>query len=165
MARPPGGKEKKENKMERKLTNIRIIHDCYTHVTREGDPNDRWDRDSTEQSHTIRGFEVVEEDRWGDFKVPFEIDPAKEYYLLAVYYDTGDSFGTDGNRIDMIDLYDDIELAMESKRRILENNKNEEGYSVTILNPLGKEYMISASWKGYFENLNDVEIHRVKMKL
>ena len=151
--------------MERKLTNIRIIHDCYTEVTREGDPEDRWDRDSTTQSHYIRGFEVVKENSYGDFKVPFEIDPEKEYYLLAVYYDTGDSFGNDGNRIDMIDLYDDIELAMESKRRILDENKDENGYSVAILNPLGVEYRISASWKGYFESLNDVEIHRVKVKL
>lgn len=151
--------------MEKKLTKIKILIDTYSEVTWEADPEDSWSRDSTTQSHTINGFEVVDsKNSWCDFEVPFEIDPAKEYYLLAVYYDTGDSFGTDGNRIDMIDLYDNIELAMESKKRILEND-DKGSYSVKILNPLGKEYSISTSWVGYFEHLNDVEIHRVKLKL
>lgn len=154
------------NEMKNELTKIRIINDSFTSVTRESDPDDKWDRDDTCQSHNIKGFEIVDADRkYGyDFEVPFKIDPEKEYYLVAVYYDTGDSFGRDENVIDMIDLYDDINIATEVKRRILDND-NKGSYSVTILNPQGKEYQISTSWVGYFEHLNDVEIHRVKLKL
>jgi len=159
--------QKNGNEMEKELTKVRIINDSYTYTTRESNPDNEWDRDDTSQSHNIKGFEVVDSDsNWYDFDVPFKIDPEKEYYLVAVYYDTGNSFGRDGNRIDMIDLYDNVEYAMETKKRIEENDKSEKSsYSVTILNPLGKEYQISTSWVGYFQSLNDVEIHRVKLIL
>jgi len=152
--------------MKNELTKIRIINDSRIYVTRESDPDNEWDRDDTSRSHNIEGFEIVESDsRYGyDFEVPFKIDPEKEYYLVAVYYDTGNSFGRDDNEIDMIDLYNDVDIATEVKRRILDND-NKNSYSVTILNPLGKEYQISTSWVGYFEHLNDVEVHRVKLKL
>ena len=142
--------------MKKKFTNVNIIHDIYEHITREADPDDCWDRNSTAQTHEFRGLEVVEHE-YSHFKVPFSIEYEKPYYLVVVYYDTGDSFGHDENRADLIELYDNIEFAQKTVN-IINNSYTSEEYSSEILNCEGKPLKIFNSWQGYFEHLNYVDI-------
>jgi len=70
----------------------------------------------------------------------------KNIYVVVVRYQTGDSFGTSHGRWEMEGGYLTKEEAAKVKESI--NDNTYEGYK---------------SWKGYFEALEDVEIHELKI--
>lgn len=147
---------------------IYIINDKHTEVTKEKNPNERWDGENTMTSNHIRGFEVIgPDDKWRtiDISVPFDIDRDKTYYLVSVIYSTGDSFNHHEGVIDYIEMYENEEMAIATRDMIENSYKSkdkEEKYSVEILNNSGTPYKISASWVGYFERLEEVRIDCVK---
>jgi hypothetical protein len=145
------------------MKNIRIIDKVYTTTIRECDSEDCWDRDDTSMDHDIIGFVVKEEKDYGDISVNFDPKYDKEYYLLSVIYDTGDSFGRDEGQIEFIDLYENLAIAEENSRRIREDESDK--YSVKLLHETGKEYDVHTPWKGYFEDLRGVEIDQVFRKV
>lgn len=150
-------------------TDIYVINDTYSEVTRERDPNDEWDADNTATSNCIRGFKIVnkssKKNEYTDLTIDFEVKETIPYYLLSVIYSTGDSFSHHTGHIEYIDLYSNIEYA-EAAQKMIENayaaKDKEERYSVDILDNNGNMRKISSSsWVGYFESLEEVRIDTV----
>lgn len=107
-------------------------------------------------------------------------------YKIIVNYDTGNSFTTSpGEQCECVHEWDDISIAKENLKRIVEHNKavkkidgwrtygkaswddykNERWYSktypmhsVVLLTDDNTEYTESCEWVGYFENMNFCEI-------
>jgi hypothetical protein len=158
------------------MTKIKVVDRKTSHVTKERDPSDEGDRDSTDTDHNIVG--IYESKDYGDVEVGFKLDKNKRYYLLYVNYDTGDSFGRDGGQISFINLFENEEKANENRRRIEEHYKKfkdsrdynvygeklqESHYSVRLVAENGEEYMYSPEWMGYFEDMNSVDVDAVKV--
>ena len=74
------------NNTATRATPVAVLDHAYTTVTREADPNDEWDRDSTDTSHHIYGIQKAQ--KYGDLECSFELLPNKTYYLLYYLYDT-----------------------------------------------------------------------------
>lgn len=137
-----------------------MVH-CW--VTEEGDPDDSWSRDSTNECHDIRGIRLRSWLNACD-SVPTAVEPerGRDYYLLVVYYDTGDSFGRDEGKVEFFELYESRELADENARRLNEGAQKGES-SVTLKSPSGEEYQQSTlCWTGYFETYNGAEVRVVR---
>jgi len=149
---------------------IHIINNRHREVVRQGNPKERYDGDDTITSNSIEGFEIIDpKDSWKsvDISVPFDIDPYKYYYLVSVIYSTGDSFNHNKGEIEYIEMYEDEDKAIATKK-IIENSykskDKEDRYGVDILNNSGTSYRISACWVGYFESLEEVRIDRITLK-
>lgn len=173
-------KKTKKQEVKPEVTYIKIFDSGETYVTQEADPDDEWSRDSTDSTVSINGFAIKKETEWYDLIVPFKIEKEKEYFLLYVIYSTGDSFGTDGGKVQYIDLFEKEEDAKENQKRINEHykryckvdsdgtafrHKHFSPFSVKLTNPAGKPYDCSVSWTGYFEGLTDVVIEPIKQIL
>ena len=153
-------------------TDIEIINNYHTEITRERNTDDEWDADDTSKTNNIEGFKVVKkDDKWKqvDLTVPFEINAEKTYYLVYVIYSTGDSFSHHSGNIDYIEMYETYAMAEATLEMIENANKvknKDDSYSIEILNNAGVMYKISSSaWTGYFERLEHVQIDRVQLKL
>ena len=146
-------------------TQIQVIDRVYTYVTREGDPEDRWDRDSTGESHDIQGIRVVDENDYFDLTVDFEVVDDRDYYLLYGIYSTGDSFGHDEGRIQFVDLYESREVAEENAKRLRKHNDgdSDDGYTATLVTEEGKDHEFYVPWKRYFERLSYLEVEPVRV--
>lgn len=142
---------------------IDILHDRYTYITRERNPDDEWDNDDTAADWTIRGIRVV--DRGGDFEVPFEIEKGKTYFLVMADYDTGDSFGRYCNYLEFIDLFQTAEAAEAALKALGKPLTGKPGqsdweykYSREYVRDNGETVKVYIPWEGYFESLNDLYI-------
>ena len=141
---------KKAKEVPQKIVHISVIDDVYTDVTRKADSEDDWSRDSTSQSHSIKGIKVHPE--YGDIDCSFDVEPVTDYYLLYYNYASGDSFGSDTGKIEFIALYNDKELATKSYKALQKAGSNGENF-VTIWNDLGQPYQenIDQNYFGGFE--------------
>lgn len=153
------------------MSKISIVDNAYTHVTRHKEPDERWDADDLDSDHNIVGFEFAPKGKnsYCDIETPFKVDPYKDYYLLYVIYSTGDSFHQESGLIEFINLFEDVNIAYENKRRIDEHYKknkrtnSEDTYSVKLLSSIGNEYKINIPWMGYFESLDECEVKLVNL--
>lgn len=147
---------------------IKIDIRSYDEVIREGNPDDKWDRDDTRSEHTINGFEEVGEKEGWDFVWPDDEIPVK-IYIVYVLYDTGDSFGRSENNIELIGLYKDIADAeavgdaIESDYKEYDEDRGHNYEPLAILLPVKQtiENVSTSTWKGYFEHFNSVEVRRI----
>ncbi len=153
------------------MKNIQIIDKCYSEVTDAADPNDSWSADSTHTDHNIVGFKFAKENFLTEIKVPFEILPNKDYYLVYALYTTGDSFSNHSGNMEYIDLYDNEDLANEVVKTIeldykiygKRKDSSFDNYSVVIKNNMGNEFKMSCPWKGYFERLDSIEAKSIRL--
>lgn len=140
--------------------NVRIDKISRQHVTREKDPDERWDADDLDWDHDIQGFSVVgEKDCW-DF-VMSDDPKGKTLHLVYVLYSTGDSFHHEENVICLVGLYEDIEDAMTVMDALEKDyEKDDSRLPVTVKLPKRgvEETIATSTWKGYFENLNSVNV-------
>jgi hypothetical protein len=137
---------------------IQVDYNRYEYVTREGNPDDRWDRDDTAADITINDIRIVTTDQYHDIAVPFEIDPDKSYFLLWADYDAGDSFGNDANQVEFIDLFETEEKAVEAQKWL------EKPESVGYIRENGAGVTLYKPWTGYFENLNSINVDIVRVR-
>lgn len=136
------------------------------------DPNDEWSRDSTDCDISFGGtFKLAKDTKWGgDLSIDFIPQRDKDYFLLYVKYSTGDSFGNDGGQLEIIDLYESEELALEQMRKIEEDykiyqkNSMNSDYSINLLLNGSKPVRLSCAWKGYFEHMEDVGVETFRLK-
>jgi len=70
-------------------------------------------------------------------------------YLIVVRYETGNSFGRSPGQWYVEGVYNDSEEAIDIAKSIKDNKYTKEEYPV---------------WKGYFETLEGVEIHKLVLK-
>lgn len=141
------------------MTNILILNNQYTDITRHADPEDRWDADNTSTDHNIYGFKVVSEKQYYDLTVDFDCKKDHAYQLLYVLYSTGDSFSHHDGKIEFIGMFADPDLAIKNKK-IIENQyrKDASDWSLTLYANHKTKYKMHAPWCGYFESLESVEI-------
>jgi hypothetical protein len=133
--------------------------DSHHYTTRERDPEDSWDRGSTDgyeyiidaRLSTPPGFEFTQVDYpyvYYGFDKTLTDDPAQELKLgdqiSVVYcnYGTGDTFGNDGGHLEVLLVTTDHEKAQEF-------TQNYDSYK--------KGY---APWDGYFEWFQFIE-HKI----
>lgn len=143
---------------------VDIERDCDTSVTREGDPNDRWDGDDLYHEHTIKGYRIVTKAQIGDFTLTEK--PEGPWYLVYVLFSTGDSFHCEENCINLVSFVKNKEDAEEIKRGIEEDYKHyvkthQHDYKpLKILLPKTNRVIdiYTGTWKGYFERFNLVDI-------
>jgi len=138
---------------------IKVKNQNHAEVTREA-ALDKWDRDDTFTYHNINGIELSDE--YGDIPVPDDFRISGPMYLVYVIYSTGDSFGYDSHAgEEYIGVYKDREIAQETANKIKEDYKNnkEDFNHITLLDSVGNEFQqYTGAWKGYFDNLEYVEV-------
>ena len=138
------------------LKQIKINDTSHTFITREKDPDEKWDANSTDTSHNIQSFSVARKNEYFDFVTDICVVPGRKYTLIYVLYSTGDSFCNIGGEIDFIGLYD-----TEDNTAIIHENvcklQEVKGSSVTLTAENGEKYEYGIPWQGYFERLETVE--------
>lgn len=148
---------------------VKVLKDSFTEVTREADPDDELDQDSTFTTTVFNGLSLVERDEYSDLAVSFDLEEGKDYFFLVASYTGGDSFSEDEGILEFIDLYKDEEKARETVKVLLDHFEQYDedtcySYSPVILRREGGEsYKFSPPWCGYFERLE--EISPVTLKL
>ena len=56
---------------------ISVINDVTEYITRNGDPDDEWDRDSSGKDNNVKGIEIVPNNSYSDIEVGFDAKPSK----------------------------------------------------------------------------------------
>jgi len=111
-------------------------------VTHAADPEDRWDRDSTDGDVSIHSAKLVSEQSYDSLPAPDDVDTGSTIYLVWAKYGTGDSFGSDGGKYELLEMC----LSQEEADKRAKYYENVRDYSVP--------------WHGYFEWLDGVYIER-----
>lgn len=146
------------------VTRIRVVEDVYSAWSRIPDEEDRWDNGDTYEVHEFRGLKVVEEGRYCDLEVPFEMVEDRPYYLVVATYSTGSTFGRKDGEVDFVWLFEDRERA-ESVARELElteqpqDDDSKNRWSVELDVGLERPLTYAVPWWGYFERLESVDVH------
>jgi len=144
------------------MANILVIND-YTSES-ETSPEEYGDWSSC-QNNNIRGIETVGEGGYYDFTVDKKIDRKKTYFLVAIEYGQGDSFGHGMGNIDYVHyLFEDADEAEKIKKMIEDDyEKDKSSYDVTLDIKDGVTLQ-TGFYKGYFERLEYVDITAVRIK-
>ncbi len=165
-------KQEFKDRLAGKFYSLRIEDEQLRRETSEPDPDDRWDRASTQTDHSIVGFNAAPEteEKYYDLVIPYEPQYNEEYFLLYAVYSTGDSFGHDeGAGIEYIGFYreNQLDVAQENQRNIEQHlrSKDDDSYSLKLKSPEGKEFDQHAPWVGYFESLDLVEIVSIERQI
>ena len=148
------------------MAHVKIVDD----VSYSSDPypddydyEDRWARRPDDyEDHSIKGVSVVEDGKYYDLEVGFEVERGEEYFLLYGVYSTGSSFSHTEGKIEFVDLYTDRDVAEENAKRLRKHyDEGGSGFSCKLLHESGKEYDFCTPWKGYFESLSYLEVEPV----
>lgn len=139
-------------------SHIEVDYTRDVYVTIKRDPEDSWSRDSTAANITVHGIKLVKNAQYRDITVPFDVDINKSYILLWADYNTGDSFGSDRNLTEFIDLFETVEAA-EAARKALETATGDAQYTRED----GSVVQMYVPWHGYFESLNSINLDLVRV--
>lgn len=149
---------------------IKINVRTHTEVTRERNYDDKWDGEDTYQSHEIHGYSVsTDEERYGWDFILNEDPKGKDLFVVAAFYDTGDSFHREENRLDLVHLatsFADAQTILKvleaDYKEYIENNESWAYKPLTIILPSGATIeLYTGTWKGYFERLRELRIVNV----
>lgn len=148
---------------------IQVDYDKQFQITRHG--TGYLDGDDSVTDYEINGIKIVTDRDFRDFITSIDVKQDVEYLLLYAIYSTGDSFSrAECGMIEFIDLFtvDQINLVKDNIQRIKDHNKTQskDFYDDTMLwlvTPDEQEYKIYVPWKGFFENLEEVDYKRVKV--
>lgn len=147
-----------------------------TDVVREGDTNDRWDKDDLSHDTEYHYVYPDENNRNHlELAVPFKLVDGNQYWLVVVTYSTGDSFHHEDGCTQEIGLYKTWKKANAAVEEINHHysfcdrgrpwnskvkNKKPKGwdaFSISIFNEVGRKEVVSPCWMGYFESIQAVE--------
>ena len=117
-----------------------------TWVTREGDPEDQWDRDSTDGSATVTACHLAHQDGYDVLQASDIVAVGDKVWLVWAQYSTGDSFGCDGGRYELCGVFSDSAAADAEVSRL----QSVDDYSVP--------------WNGYFENLDFIKAEEFEVR-
>jgi hypothetical protein len=110
------------------------------YTTYQGNPDDQYDRDSTDADVTILSASLVDDDKFNVLGTDEECNIGDKIYLVWATYSTGDSFGSDGGQYELLSVTKDKQTAEEK-----------EAYYGNIDD-------FSVPWIGYFESLEGIHI-------
>lgn len=149
-------------------TRIRVVEKVYSGWSRVPDQDDEWDNGDTYEVHQFLGFEVVQEGKYYDLEVPFEVVEDRPYYLVIATYSTGSTFGREDGKVDFVWLFEDREPAKKVARELelaeqpgYDDSKSR--WSVELDVGLERPLVYSVPWWGYFEQLTDVEVRSLEV--
>lgn len=142
----------------------KIEHTSYTVVTRDSDPEDRWDADDLDTTWNI-GSKITEtDDKYPDIVVPFKLEAGQQYYLVYVIHNTGDSFHYhEGYGCEFIEIFKDEAKANNLVEQIQQQNKDyhnnrkdlgKNAYQLSYKDENGHAKDLHCNWNGYFESIN-----------
>lgn len=143
------------------MTQIFIPYRRHEHTTRERDETDSWDRGDSAASIYMGNAIFTSDDSYKDgqwIEVPISFVPGRKYFLLWADYNTGDSFGTSHNQIEIIDIF---RYRREADRWRLHLLRDSSRHSETYRRADGSPSSLYKPWSGYFESLNDLNIEEV----
>ena len=146
---------------------LRVETNCYTEVTRQADPEKKWDGNDLAHSYSVEGWSAHKKDSYGStFPMEGEVDKNKTYWLVYVTHSTGDSFHHETGCFEAVHVFEDANDA-DALARILEKDyEDKDKYDYKPLNvklPSGKEIEIyTGTWKGYFERLESVHVEAIR---
>jgi hypothetical protein len=146
---------------------VRIEVETRTWITRSIDPEDSWDKGDTAgevANVTATSTDAAIEGSWyGDSVVSLPgIHVGDTIYVVVVDYESGNTFGRYGGYYQILDAFtsnEDAEALCSLARAYDTAEKRNYTESLTYKN---KEYY--ASWKGYFESTNSIDIWAVTVR-
>jgi hypothetical protein len=136
------------------MTNIEVNYDRREYVTRRA-TEDR--RDDTAADISVYSISRKAEKGYRDISVGFDVVPGQNYWLLWADYDTGDSFGRDGNKVEFIDLFQSPDRAAAAAKEL----EDVRDFSAKYTREDGTKIKMYIPWVGYFESLNSLNITMV----
>ena len=153
---------------------INIKNDRREIIERARDPEEEYDGDDTFTNHEITGVEEVQGKGYYELQTDFDLKRNKDYYLICAFYDTGDSFSRQENRVSYLDVFSDPEKAKALVAKIKKdyeqylkhkNTDREKQKGLKYTTQGGNEVTLyTGTWKGYFEDLRNVEVITVKLE-
>lgn len=96
------------------------------------------------------GYDVEE------FETDFDVDAGDTVYVLWITYRTGDTFGYEEGRGEVLWVFKNLAAAVEAKAIWEENCRN--AYIVKFLSDTGETVQVSSPASGYFEDLEYIEL-------
>lgn len=123
---------------------IFVTYDERTYLTRDPDPDDNWDAG---EAHTDFTLERVFLDKPKDIyckalEKRHDFESGTSVFVVVVRYSTGNTFGHETGRGCIVEVCKTFEEAQQVSR-LCESGDHPQSYT----------------WRGYFESLEDVEIH------
>jgi len=147
------------------VTHILIEDDTYR-TSDEGDYSSEpySPRPDTYTSHNFTGFKIVGKNSYFDLALDFTPEPDKDYFLLYAIHGSGDSFGSDyGSSVEYYGLYtrEQLDIAKTNMERLQKVKKE---YNIKLLGTDGKEFQAYTPWAGYFDNLDEIDIKKIRLE-
>lgn len=146
-------------------TYVYINKSVRSFVTKESDPNDKWDGDDLKFEYDIHGYEVVKSK---DYMWDFVVDevPTGDWFLVCVYYSTGDSFHHEDHKLSMASFVkneEDAHTIAKAIREDYDSYKKSDSFDikplqVKLLVANKTEEIYTGQWKGYFEHVEYIEV-------
>lgn len=140
------------------MNKYNVAFDYGRYCIRPIDPNDSWDIGESGMNVTIKGISHSPPYNDYNYQVVNTRDGfsvGETVYLVWVKYETGSTFGSD-ETFELLEVFETPAEAQELKTYIECNTSDKFKFSVG-----GREYY--ASWNGYFEHLQEVNIEQLVM--
>lgn len=142
----------------------KIDHTAYIEVTRERNIDEEYSGEDTSTNWNIFSSLTID-NNYPDITTPFEIEEDKDYYLVYVIYNTGDSFSYhDGSNVEFIEIFENYDKATSLVHQI-KSNTNLENLNGEYLDEKDNKKNLSFCWYGCFESLSICEVMRVNIPI
>jgi hypothetical protein len=147
------------------MTDIYVVQDINYENLGGYDPDDEWTRDSTAQYVSLVGWSEDKPDyhRYDYELVAVEFEPKRQdtLYALCISYDTGDSFGCDEGKHEVVHLFRNKGVAEDNLKALgdlYSKGGDLSGGEFVLKLDNGEELKTYVPYMGYFEYLNDVYV-------
>ena len=140
------------------MTDIYVLQDIQFENLGGYRPDDEWSRDSTAQHIDLKGWSLSKPGHCDYDVVTVDYTPNENdtLYALCVSYNTGDSFGTDDGRLEVVHLFRNKEVAMQNLKTLGDLYRDKKGGGFTLMLDSGESKKVYTVTLGYFESLNEV---------
>lgn len=114
------------------------------------DPDDEWSRDSYDGEASVVSAQLAKVDGYDTLGTEHNFNVGDVCYLVWAQYSTGDTFGRDGGKYELLEVWPTREKA-EERKKFYEELTDER--SLDVGQAIGY-----VPWLGYFESLDYVEV-------
>lgn len=152
------------------MSRVKVVAETNEWVTRDADPDDKWDHGDTAGSVSNVYAELTDEAE-GEWSYHGELvkelgnlKPGDTVYAVVVDYESGDTFGRSGGYAQVMDVFDDMATAEGLYRECVAYHERDKRAAKVVqgVQFLGRDYYVS--WDGYFESVNDIEVWQLVIR-
>lgn len=148
---------------EKNYYGYKIDHTSYTEIIRESNPDEEYSGEDTQTNWFVNN-ELTIDENYPDITTSFELNKDKEYFLVYVIYNTGDSFSrNNSSNIEFIDIFEDLNKANLLVKQIYENT-NMEQLQGNYLDEKNNKKNLSFCWIGHFESISLCEVSSINVQ-